>query len=207
MSKSTKSPILINGYVIDMATSEDHAFDSEVTDHPVEIGADVTDNIQAKPITVTIDCIVSDTPIGSVAAARNSLDPDQSFFVPSSDCYAHMIAVRDAKQPVSVTTSLGTFANMAMVSMSVPRNAQNGESLRFKVTFKQIKFVTNSRTTIRVAVPRAAAKKDLGNKATTPNNTATASRTALAHIFDWFGGDGPNGGAAGGFARQLQGGD
>ena len=185
---STKSPITINGYIIDLATSEDHSFDSEVTDHPVETGADITDNIQAKPIQVTLDCIVSDTPIGAIAAARNSLDPNQPLFVPSSDCYAHMIAIRDARQPVTIVTSLGTFTNMAMTSLSVPRSAQNGESLHFKAAFKQITFVTNLRTTIRVAVPRAATKKDLGNKPTTPNATAkVGNRSAAKHLVEILG--------------------
>ena len=155
--------IQIGDYVIDAAINEDHSFDSDVTDHPVETGADITDNIRAKPVQVTLDCVVSDTPIGAVASLRGNTDDNgQPLYKPSSDAYATMIAIRDARLPVTIVTSLATFENMALVSLSVPRNAQNGDALRFKATFKQIKFITNDRTTVRVADPRAATSVSKG---------------------------------------------
>ncbi len=185
----SKSPIMIDGYTIDAAISEDHSFDADVTDHPVETGADITDNIQAKPIQVTIDALVSDTPIGPLQASRDNDGNDP----PSRNAYATMLAIRDQRKTVTITTSLAVFENMALTSLSVPRNAQNGEALRFKAVFKQIRFITNLRTTVRVAVPRAATKKELGAKAAKDDkNNKAKKRSAAAHLVDMFAGDNNN---------------
>src|SRR5262249_25238178 len=60
-------------------------------------------------------------------------------------------------------SSLRRFENMVMTSLSVPRNAQTGAALRFSATFQQVVFVTNNRTTVRVAVPQARKPVNLGN--------------------------------------------
>jgi hypothetical protein len=178
--------ITIDGFPIDAAISEDHTFDSDVTDHPVETGSEITDNIQPKPIQVTLDCLVSDTPIGPIAEARGDIDTNgQLILRPSSDAYALMIGIRDKREPVTIATSLQVFENMALVSLSVPRNAQNGESLRFKAVFKQIKYITNLRTTVPVAVPRCMTKEQIGNKSAKENKDVKAKkRTAAKHIVD-----------------------
>ena len=150
--------IRIDGYLIDAAISEDHAFDSEVTAHPVEDGADVTDHVRARPITITVEGVVTDTPIGSAVAERG----DDA--LPSEDAFARIMAIRDAREPVTIETSLGTFDNMVLQAFAVPRSSGNGESLRFRASFVQVQLVTTERTIVKVAVPRAAKKKNLGAK-------------------------------------------
>lgn len=168
--------VSINGYPIDVAVSEDHQFDSDVTDWPVEQGADITDNARARPITVTVNGLVSDTPIGDLATTRateTAAGSGGNGSRPSNDAFARLLAIRDARQPVSITTSLQTFPNMMLTSLSVPRDAKTGKSLRFRATFKQVRIVTNARTTVRVSVPRAQAKTDQGAKAASPGGAAT----------------------------------
>lgn len=161
--------LLIAGYPVDVAVSEDHSFDSEVTEHPVERGADVADHVRARPITLTIEGLVSDDPIGTVrdqrlASAGGSIEHAP----PSDDAFALLLSVRDAREPVTIVTSLRTYEDMVLTSLSVPRGARTGHALRFMATFVQVQLVTNLRTTVRVAVPRAAKKVNLGNKPITP---------------------------------------
>lgn len=152
--------ILIDGFEIDCAEQEQHAFDSEVTEHPVENGADIADHIRARPVTVTMSGIVSDTPIGDLASRR------ALFSRPSEEAYTRLLAIRDRRQPVTITTSLGTFERMALSSLSsTPRTA---DGFFFTATFVQINVVTNLRTTVRVAVPRAKGKLNRGAKPATP---------------------------------------
>lgn len=207
----TKVFISIDDYPIDCAVNEDHSFESDVTDHPVESGSSITDNIQSKPIQITLDGLVSDTPIGAMATQRfnsgDTGDQGQLLYKPSVDAYQRMIGIRDAREPVTIVTSLGTFDNMALVSLSVPRNAQNGEALRFKAVFKQIKIVTNLRTTVPVSVPRAAAKTSLGNKPGEENKDVTAKgnpngASVLHRFIDWKT-DGKAKQTIGAFARKV----
>lgn len=160
-----KTQVLINGYVIDVTTSEEHTFDSDVTEYPVEQGGDITDNVRPKPIIVTLEGVVSDTPIGAIATLRDSQgDNGQVDFLPSEDALATLLAIRDAREPVSITTTLKSFDNMVMTGLSVPRDATTGAALRFSATFQQVIFVTNQRTTVRTATPSNGVQKDLGNK-------------------------------------------
>lgn len=149
---------VINGYEVDVFTSEDHSHPAEVTEYPVEDGADVSDHIRSKPITITVEGFVSNTPIGRMAELRDS------GAVPGNECYQRFIDIRDAGEPVTLITSLGTFTNMALEDVSVPRDSDDGNGLRFTARFKQIKLAKNERSTIRVEVPRAQKKRNLGNK-------------------------------------------
>lgn len=155
--------ITIDGYRIDVALSEDHSFDSDVTDFPVERGGDITDNVRVKPIVVTLDGLISDAPLGDLVQLRQR---EGSFIgsAPSNDAFAKLLEIRDARQPVTIETSLQVFKDMMLKSLSVPRDAKTGKALRFRATFQQIRFVTNVFQRVRVAVPRAQPKVDQGPK-------------------------------------------
>jgi hypothetical protein len=179
--------ITIGGFIVDATLSEDHTFDADVTDHPVEQGANITDNVRPKPFTVAYDCIVSDTPIGPVALLR----ADGS--VPSADAYTAMYNLWTSRQPTTVTDSLATYTNMVLKTLGIPRTAKEGGALHFKAVFEQIIIVTNSRALVRVSSPSNANQQNLGNKAT-KDGAATAktetdmqnNRTHLQKVADYF---------------------
>jgi hypothetical protein len=150
--------ILIDGYEIDVAISEEHTYDSEVTEHPVESGSAVVDNVRPRPISVSIEGFVSDTPIGELAKRREGSS------LPSSEAFARLQIIRDAREPITISTSLRDYDNMILESLSIPTSSENGGALHFRATFKQIRIVTNERTTIRVAEPRGKSGTNRGNK-------------------------------------------
>lgn len=173
--------VIINGFPIDAVITEGHAHDADVTDHPVESGANLTDNIRSKPIVVTLECVVSDTPVGPIAT-----DPTRTGdALPGEQALALMLAIRDAREPVPVTTHLRHYPVMGLVSFEPTISAQTGRTLRFRCSFKEVTLVTNTRTTTRVAVPRARGKVKLGTKAA-PNIvspiTAEEDRSALKKL-------------------------
>lgn len=142
---------------MDLAVSEEHGFPSEVTSHPVEQGPDISDHIRNLPEEITLESIVSDTPIGEVAAdpSRQAAGPDAP--LPSADALQKLREIRAARRPVTVETSLGTFENMALENLTVPRDAQKTGGLFFTATFRRMNLVTNKRTRRRVATPLAGA--------------------------------------------------
>ncbi len=159
--------VIIKGYQLDVAVSEDHSFDSEVTEHPVEKGADIADHVRARPITVSVEGIVSDTPIREIARPGFQDSEGDPIVLPSAEAYALLIDIRDKREPVTVQTSLQLFENMVLTSLSVPRSVGTGDALRFTATFVQIQLVTTERTVVRVR-ERGAKKVDLGNRPATP---------------------------------------
>lgn len=149
----------IDGFIIDATPLEDHQFETEVTDHPVEEGADISDHARIKPFLLTLDCVVSNTPLAAVFPFRSS-------DLPSDDCYAHLQQARKEKRLLKVETSLDIFENMEITRLSIARKADDGFGIRFQISFKQIEIVTNERSIVQVAVPRAAKKQAKGKKAT-----------------------------------------
>lgn len=175
--------LVIGGYEIDVAVVEEPSFTNEVTEHPVEAGSDVADHVNAKPVIVVVEGIVSDTPIGPLAD-RRAADALEGELLPSDDAFSRLVAISEARQPVTVETSRRIFQNMVLESLSERRDASSGEAFRFRATFHQVRLVTNQRTTIRVAVPRASKKVDRGYKPslTAPEETAPPAATTDQNV-------------------------
>lgn len=171
----------IDGYEIDITEDEEVTFESEVTEHPTETGGPVSDHIRNKPIVLAFTGVVSDTPVGDLARRRGIVtleDVVSGAPSPSADAYARLLAIRNDRRIVTVETTRGAFENMAIVSLSVP--APVADVLEFRVMFKQIRRVTNARTTVPVAVPRAARKVTRGAAAATPAGENPARLEARA---------------------------
>jgi hypothetical protein len=175
--------VMINNYLIDVSLSENHTFDAEVTDYPVESGGSISDNIRPKPITVSMEGIVSNTPIGEIVtqrAAQAIAKPDSSqslapfrisptgepSVVPAGHAYAFLYILWKSREPVTIRTSLDTFERMALTSLSIPRDAATGDALHFTAQFQQIQVVTNERIRKRTSLRSGTTgkKKDFGNK-------------------------------------------
>ncbi len=146
--------VMIDGFLIDISVSEDHTFEAEVTSHPVESGSTISDNIRPMPIKVSMTCMVTNTPLEPMRTRREALPP----FAPgqplepyalAQQALAHLKKVWAKREPVTIRTSLGTFTNMAMNSLTVPRAADDGDALKFSVSFTQIVTVLNARTSMR----------------------------------------------------------
>lgn len=163
--------IFIDDYPIDIAKSETYSFESEVTDFPVEEGANVSDHIRTNPVVITLECVVSNTPIGLIAQdpSRQALDfdrdlavPDAETPVPANDAFERLVAIWKARKPVSIDTSRGRFDNMVL-SLEFPISLETSGGLVFTATLKQIEIVENRRVTIKQsAVPRGVGKVNKG---------------------------------------------
>lgn len=156
--------LIIDGLIIDAEVSSDHTFEAEVTDHPVEKGADVTDHNRPRPIVVTVEGIVSATPLGTLRTSREGTDPP-------ADALAVLQQIRDDREPVKISTSLQDYENMMMQRLQITKDASTGRALRFSATFKQVIIAINERTVKRAATPSAKGETDLGNKPATPVTT------------------------------------
>jgi len=150
--------ITIDGFLIDASLRENHTYPNEVTSEPVESGADITDHVLVKPIEVTIEGVVSDTPTGDAADARG-VDT-----VPSEDALQILEGISNNREPVVIESSLRVFEDMVLENLDIPRDARTGAALQFAARFRQIILVTNDRTTLRTSTPRAKRRVSRGAK-------------------------------------------
>lgn len=194
--------VRIGTYTIDVFVSEQHSIENEITDYPVESGSDITDNVRKKPRTVTIEGLVSDTPVGDIAALRQTTSANTDLdsittpfgtvtgqnpaldYLPSLECLAYLESLSDAGEPFSLITTIKTYPQVLLESLAVAVNEETGAALSFNAVFKILRLVTNARTTVRVAAPSNAGQVKQGNKPTT--TTTLVNRLVDPSTGAWF---------------------
>jgi hypothetical protein len=206
--------VRIGQYILDVSLSEEHKFEADVTEYPVESGGSISDNIRPKPLHVSITGIVSDTPLtsnainqlkplpdpyadtpmtvdaisgGSVntssggtqglinSLAAPSLAQNEVKFLRSEQAYNYLKSIFNSRDTVTIRTSLATFDNMALESLSIPRSKETTGGLTFTADFKQIARVSNKRT--KTAIRNGTGKKKNGTKPT--------KDTGVGDTVDW----------------------
>ncbi len=171
-------PTLIGDVAIDCTVTETHTATATVTEHPVESGANITDHIRPEPVQLSITGIVSDTPIGSKQIQRaieaggtkvqiTERETPTSAAGFGRTAWAKLEAIRAAAKPVKVTTRDRTYESMALMSLSVPKEAKTGGAFMFTAQFKQVRIVFNRTTKVVVAkAPKSHKKQDTGKQPT-----------------------------------------
>jgi hypothetical protein len=165
--------------VLDAMPTATHAGEVEVTDHPVEQGANVVDHKREKPETLTLEGFVSNMPFGQAGqdAFESGIDLAQT-------AYQQLLAIKAGVDLLTIVTPLRTYASMVMTSLNVPESAQLGGSLSFTASFKQVRVVTSQ--TVQVPTVLAGKSKDKGGKqGPKPTDPATKekSKTIFKKVF------------------------
>lgn len=169
----------IGGIVIDATISEEHNTSCDLTENPVEDGAKITDHVQIKPAELSIEGVISDSPLGTpfVQNFQNIVDSVGVYLGKTSrsiDAYNKLLDLQNKREPFTVTTGLKQYKNMIMTKLSVPRKAEMGGSLQFKATLREIRIVKSKSgglggalDSVKKGAKNLAAKtKDLGQKVT-----------------------------------------
>ncbi|MDD5034859.1 MAG: hypothetical protein PHE55_08890 [Methylococcaceae bacterium] len=159
--------------MFDATLNETHSDTAEVTEHPVEFGADVSDNIRMMPATLELEGIVSSTPIVFLASItapsplenKLQLYPTRSYDRPG-DAYDELRrAMREDGGGITVSTTLRTYENMAITSLEANRDAENGNVLHVSISLREVKKVSPLQYGLDMspAVPQNPAQKAADN--------------------------------------------
>lgn len=146
---------------IDATLQETHTAAAEVTEHPVEVGSDITDHVRPKPIELRIDGIVTNAPLQtdllSTALAASPLAPGLAVAGAAAqaligraefikDAYNTLMNIRDTGQLVVIATPYRQYESMVMTDLQVVRDQKTGDALRFQISFRQIVVVEGAKT-------------------------------------------------------------
>lgn len=154
----------------DASIQEDHEAESVVTDFPVEEGADISDHIRPVPERITINGIVSNTPL-TLLAVLGSL-PGSVDRVDTA--YNVLRKLRDERKLVSVITSLRKYESMAITSFGVSRNASNGDNMNATVSLREVFTAQTQQTeTSAQGATTAEGQSSIGGAVDTGNQSAT----------------------------------
>lgn len=154
--------VFVDGYPMDLAESATIGMESEITSHPVESGSMINDHVRIVPTTVELRCIVSNTPIGAVAAHATRTSSGVDTPLPADEAYARLVAIRDGARPVVVETARGVFRDM-ILSLSVVDDKASAGGLFFTATFRPLRITDTKRVT--VAIPGAKMGASYGHRA------------------------------------------
>ena len=143
----------------DASIEEEHKVSVDITDHPVEDGAAMSDHRVKRPIEFTLTAIVTNTPpaLGAIFRYANVATRDV-------DTWEILNTIAQNKALLTVVTTLKTYENMVIKEMSAPRTAALGNSLEVTITFREA-FVAESEEVVapleKENTPKA--KKSAGN--------------------------------------------
>jgi len=194
----------VAGIVIDATVTEEHKTSCDLTENPVEDGAKITDHVQLKPAELTIEGVITDTPLGYaiIGNIQNIVRSVSTLFGKSSrsiDAYNDLLALQKSRRPFTVVTGLKRYENMILTELSVPRTVDTGKSLHFRAVMKEIRIVTSKTSTLSNTKNNALAKKakNVGSKITdavpqasqlSPTSTSVSGQNP-SNLLGWIGRD------------------
>lgn len=195
----------VAGIVIDASVSEEHVSIMDVTDNEVEEGVDVTDHARLKPAQLSMECVISDTPLGYavIGNIQNVVRSVSTLFGGTSrsiDAYNDLLDLQKTALPFTVYTGLRRYKNMILTELTVPRTAETGGALHFKAVMREIRIVSAQNVSPELAASVSSlgsGTKDKGNKITPPvdpggtlnpeSSSATSNGSLLYRFTQWLG--------------------
>lgn len=122
---------------LDATLSQTHDRSIEAPDHPVEEGLNVTDHSRRNPDTLSVNGILTDTPIdpsgklGAFGVMRNRAHEElrklNGFFV--------------KREPIFVATSTRVYEAMLIMQMSWVREQEQGNAIGVSLDLKEVRIV------------------------------------------------------------------
>lgn len=182
---------------LDASVSESHSSSVEVTRHPVEQGAKITDHRLENPDELTITGVISETPLPTsdvstelrTSEGRQYQGRGQAAAGRVASAYQELLELKASETLLTVVTALRTYENMCLTSLEVPRDAKTGRALRFTAKLTQVRVVQNKTVQVQAKTTRAVPKADLNKKVTPPADqaTKTKSKSFLKYAKDGIG--------------------
>src|SRR5690606_5338128 len=144
---------------VDAVLLEQYDLSSTITDHPVDRGASVSDNIINNPRVYTIEAVVTDTPMGLLAAlqtigdnARAALgvlssailggEAEAPATARSVAAFESLLALHEGRVVIDVQTGMGLWTDLAIQSIRVAVDEKTANHLRFTAVLRHVRRVS-----------------------------------------------------------------
>lgn len=138
---------------LDLILDEDHSKSAQVTENPLQDGRAISDGIFLELQEGSLTGLVTNhsVKIAEERAKQLELQDSETLMAEAENyqlenrarqAWVDLKAVMDAKQPVTIVTSLEVYDNVAITNISTERNGDSGDALEIKVSFRQILTVS-----------------------------------------------------------------
>ena len=183
----------IGGIAIDGFVSETTTRSSTMTSNPVENGLNVSEHIITQPLEYILEGVITDTPfaiagVSGVADSESGIvgKSDDSEETRSQEIYYQLVDLMNNKELLEVHTSLKTYDDLVMETISVIQNKDRSRSIWFTATFKQALLVRTA--TIEIDSENILGDANKANKGaeteqgSVPIAEATQEETSLIRV-------------------------
>lgn len=136
---------------LDARVESTYRFSAEITQFPVESGATITDHAHLRPDEITLQGMVSDTPVNELPTYL-ALRGDKEYRAAglrSQNAFDALFVVWRDRLPLTVVTEYMVFDDMLIESFEVPRRPDQGEAIWFSATLRKVVTVE----TLTAALP------------------------------------------------------
>lgn len=144
-------------FYFDGVFSVEHTSSVTVTEHPVQVGAPISDHAYQEPHEVSLEIGMSD--------AMTGVGSDHSV-----NAYNTLRAIMAKREPVKLVTRLWTYPNMVMTSLSAPDDKATMYGLKATVTFQSVEIVSVSTVQVQQTVS--------GSKTAATSSTSASSKSS-----------------------------
>ena len=165
---------------LDASVEEQHRKQNEITEHPVEEGVNISDHIRRRPAEITIQGVITDTPLYITPSlfAPNPVDGRASTQARVAAAYDRLEQIMDDGELIDVVTTLRDYQNMHPTSFEVTRNAETGNVLSFRMALREVK--TAIAEELSVPDPEDPANGPVADNGKQPTSGANAPQTGQA---------------------------
>lgn len=157
----------IGGITVDTTIEERYEDELEVTEHPVEVGAQITDHSFKRPMELRLRCGWSDSSLnalegvvsnvlggGAIGGALGGTFSSSGTFtggaMRASDyiagIYSQLLQLQESRQTFVVSCGLRIYSDMLMPSIRVNRDQETQAVLMVEATLRQVILVSTSST-------------------------------------------------------------
>lgn len=173
---------------IDATKTRGWELTAETTEFPVEQGSAITDHVRPMNGTVTLEGIISNTPLvmpstqmqgvtaspasvvlrGGDGQARATMVQWSDVFDRVKTCDGILAGLVSSATPITLTTPLRTLAGLAITRYRVDESVDVGQALALVLDFKVLRIATTARAPVpavrRLQVPAQRAVQPVDNR-------------------------------------------
>ena len=153
--------------LFDSTIREAPSFSIAITENPVETGVSMADHAYAKPDTLTLEVVVSDTPLLSDGQGTPAIQLAQSqglaFMGPnerrSVNAWAAIQLAAKSFTVLTVQIGLGSYPNMMLEQGSAEQTVDSAGIMRATLQLHQVTFAGTSKVVYPPRAPKKPARK------------------------------------------------
>lgn len=163
----------------DVVVSEKHSDTLEITEHPVETGAAISDHAYKRPSEIVME--VGFAGGGSLLDIASNLTSSSLLGLSPRETYQQLLDLQSTREPFDVVTGKRIYSNMLIRALEVTTDKATENVLSAVVTLREV--IITSTSVVQVANKsdmaegvNTSATQNTGTKATVPKNESLLSQ-------------------------------